>query len=168
MRQWSKRESDGVAGRWVVFPGPTRLWARAVSVWVGLFLTGLGLAMAGQDLQSPEQIEARVVALSAQLSCVACETATAADPNGALAVELNNELRSLVQKGRTDSEVVEALIARYGDFVRYRPAADDSDSLVWAFMLLASMVSAAVVIRLIQRDRSVALVAGASVEEHLR
>jgi cytochrome c-type biogenesis protein CcmH len=139
-----------------------------VSVWVGLFLTGLGLAMGGQDLQSAEHIEARVLALSAQLSCVACETATTADPNGALGVELRRELRVLVQKGRSDSEVVEALIARYGDFVRYRPPADDDEPWVWAFMLLASLISAAVVIRLIQRDRPVSLVASSSVEENLR
>ena len=168
MGQSSKRVSTMSADRWPVLPMPARLWARAVSVWVGLFLTGLGLAMAGQDLQSAEHIEARVLALSAQLSCVACETATTADPNGALGVELRRELRVLVQKGRSDSEVVEALIARYGDFVRYRPPADDDEPWVWAFMLLASLISAAVVIRLIQRDRPVSLVASSSVEENLR
>ena len=166
MGQCSNRDSGVSAGKWPAFPLPTRLWARAVSVWVGLFLTGLGLAMGGQDLQSAEHIEARVLALSAQLSCVACETATGADANSALAIELHSELRSLVQKGRTDSEVVEALIARYGDFVRYRPAAEGGDSLVWAFMLLASLISGAVVIRLIQRDRPAPLVASANTEEH--
>ena len=139
-------------------------------MWLGLLMAGFGLAFAGQDLQSVERTEARAAALSAQLRCLACENttaanATAADPGVAPSVDLHNEVRSLVHKGRTDSEVVEALIARYGNFVRYGPAADHGNSLFWAFMLLSSLIGATAGVWLIHRNRRVSLIAAAQVEE---
>lgn len=165
MSQCSHREGGVSAGHAPAFRLPAKLWARAVSVWLGLLLAGLGLAFAGQDIQSAERIEARALALSAQLRCLACETATAADSTVTLAVDLHNEVRSLVRTGRTDSEVVEALIARYGNFVRYGPAADHGNSLFWAFMLLSSLIGATAGVWLIHRNRRVSLIAAAQVEE---
>ena len=143
----------GLAGERAPSPWLEGLWVRAASIGVGLFLSGLGPAQAGQDLPSADPIDARVLILSAQLSCAACETATAADPQGDLAGQLQRELRSLVQQGRSDAQVVEALIARYGGFVRYGPAVDDGDTLVWGFILLAALMSGALVIRVIEPAR---------------
>ncbi|HPU51972.1 MAG TPA: cytochrome c-type biogenesis protein CcmH [Burkholderiaceae bacterium] len=145
----------------MAFALPGRLWARAVFVWFGLFLAGLGLAIAGQDLQSDEQIEARVASLSAQVSCAVCEPAVADDPRSSLALEFRTELRRLVEKGQSDTEVVESLIARYGDFVRYRPAVDEGEPLVLAFMLFVSLLGAAALTRVFHRDRALTLAAGA-------
>ena len=170
MGQRGEQTVDLSAGNAPAFRLPARLWARAVTMWLGLLLAGFGLAFAGQDLQSVERTEARAAALSAQLRCLACENttaanATAADPGVAPSVDLHNEVRSLVHKGRTDSEVVEAMIARYGNFVRYGPAADHGDSLVWAFMLLAALIGATAGVWVMQRNRRDSPIAGANGEE---
>ena len=79
MGQRGQQTVDLSAGNAPAFRLPARLWARAVTMWLGLLLAGFGLAFAGQDLQSVERAEARAAALSAQLRCLAREDTTAAN-----------------------------------------------------------------------------------------
>ena len=65
--------------------------------------------------------EKRLQALSRELRCLVCQNETIADSNAELAVDLRREIRGMIQEGRSDNEILEFMVTRYGDFVLYRP-----------------------------------------------
>lgn len=63
----------------------------------------------------------RFDALTAQLRCLVCQNQTLAESNAGLAEDLRNQIYVKIQQGQSDQDIIDYLIARYGDFVRYRP-----------------------------------------------
>ena len=94
-----------------------------------------GIAFAQEDAA----LEKRVRDLSHELRCLVCQNQTLADSNAPLAVDLRNQVREQLKSGRSERDVVDFLVARYGDFVLYRPPLKASTVLLWAgpFVLLA-------------------------------
>jgi cytochrome c-type biogenesis protein CcmH len=76
-------------------------------------------------------VEARLKTLSTDLRCLVCQNQTLADSSAPLAEDLRREIRELIAKGMTDKEITDYLVARYGDFVRYRPPAKSQTLLLW-------------------------------------
>ncbi len=76
-------------------------------------------------------IEARLKTLSTELRCLVCQNTTLADSDAPLANDLRNEIRALMQQGKTDDEIIAYLVDRYGDFVRYRPPVQANTALLW-------------------------------------
>jgi cytochrome c-type biogenesis protein CcmH len=91
------------------------------------------LAMAeAQPLGDDPAVEARLKALSTELRCLVCQNQTLADSNADLAQDLRREIREMIAKGMSDKEITDYLVARYGDFVRYRPPLKSQTVLLWA------------------------------------
>src|SRR5260221_7603449 len=87
-----------------------------------------GLAVAQDD----PALEKRVRDLSSELRCLVCENQTLAASSAPLAVDLRNQVREQLKSGRSERDVLEFLVARYGDFVLYRPPLKASTVLLWA------------------------------------
>ena len=83
--------------------------------------------------------EARLMTLASELRCLVCQNQTIADSNAELAVDLRNEIREKIQGGMSDAEIKEFMVARYGDFVLYRPPVKATTLFLWIgpFLLLA-------------------------------
>ena len=75
--------------------------------------------------------EARFHALAAELRCVQCQNQSLADSNAQIAHDLRREVLTLMQQGKTDAQIKQFLVERYGEFVLYRPAMDARNSLLW-------------------------------------
>ncbi|MDO9205585.1 cytochrome c-type biogenesis protein [Methylotenera sp.] len=84
-----------------------------------------------QPLQADLAVEMQVQRLSEELRCLVCQNQTLADSHSDLALDLKREVREMATKGMTDEAIVDYLVARYGDFVRYRPALKSSTVLLW-------------------------------------
>jgi cytochrome c-type biogenesis protein CcmH len=102
---------------------------------------------AGAALAQPatdQAFEARLKRLEADLRCLVCQTQTLADSNAPLAEDLRREVRALAVSGKSDAEIREFLVARYGDFVLYKPPVRESTWLLWfgPFLLLGGGVAA--------------------------
>lgn len=84
-------------------------------------------------------LERRAEALEKELRCLVCQNQTLAESNAPLAVDLRNQVRAQIAQGKSDAEVVDWLVARYGDFVLYRPPLKGKTLLLWAgpFIFLA-------------------------------
>ena len=100
-------------------------------------------------------LEKRVQQLGLELRCLVCQNQTIADSNAGLAVDLKNQIREQLQAGRTDRQILDYMVERYGDFVLYRPPVKATTVLLWAgpFVLFALGVGAAVVIVRRRRDQ---------------
>ena len=83
-------------------------------------------------------LEKRVVKLTSELRCLVCQNQSLADSHADLAIDLKNQVRSQMQAGKSDAEIRDYMVARYGDFVLYDPPFKSSTLLLWAgpFVLL--------------------------------
>ena len=73
----------------------------------------------------------RVMTLARGLRCLVCQNQTLADSQADLAVDLRNQITAMVKAGKTDQEVVNFLVERYGDFVLYRPPLKATTYVLW-------------------------------------
>jgi cytochrome c-type biogenesis protein CcmH len=96
--------------------------------------------------------QARILRLSEKLRCLVCQNQSLADSNAELATDLRRELREQVQAGRSDEQILDFMVQRYGDFVLYQPPFKASTVFLWVgpFALLAF---ALVVLLRMQRRR---------------
>ncbi|PCI58070.1 MAG: cytochrome C biogenesis protein CcmH [Methylophilaceae bacterium] len=114
-----------------------------------LLLVFSTLSFAADNPADPT-IEARLKILSTELRCLVCQNSTLADSDASLAQDLRNEIRKLMKEGKTDKEIVAYLVARYGDFVTFRPPVNASTALLWFgpfIMLLIGAITLVVVLK---------------------
>lgn len=86
--------------------------------------------------------EQRVRQLEEKLRCLVCQNQSLADSNAELAGDLRRQVREQVAAGRSDEQIVDYLVQRYGDFVLYEPPFKPTTALLWIgpFVLLAAAV----------------------------
>ena len=83
-------------------------------------------------------IEKRLIAISEELRCLVCQNESLAGSQADLAKDLREEVRGLLKQGKSDREIKDFLVSRYGDFVLYRPPVKPTTYLLWIgpFLLL--------------------------------
>ena len=96
-------------------------------------------------------LESRMVKITSELRCLVCQNQTIADSNASLAVDLRREARALLKQGKSDSEVVDYMTQRYGDFVLYRPPLRATTMLLWFGPALMLAIGAAVLVVVLRR-----------------
>ena len=103
--------------------------------WLFLLL----MLSAGVFAQENPELDRRVANLAHELRCHVCQNQTIADSNAPLAVDLRNEIRSQLAAGKSERDVIDFMVARYGDFVLYRPPFKAATLALWLgpFVLLA-------------------------------
>lgn len=99
------------------------------------------------------QTEQRIRQLSEKLRCLVCQNQSLADSNAELAQDLRRQLREQVKAGRSDDQILDYLVQRYGDFVLYEPPFKATTLLLWIgpFVLLAA--AALVLVATLRRRR---------------
>jgi cytochrome c-type biogenesis protein CcmH len=99
---------------------------------------------------------ARAVHLANELRCLVCQNQSIAESNAELAVDLRRQIREQVAAGRSDREIVDFMVARYGDFVLYRPPWKLSTVLLWLGPLLLVAAGGVVLARQLRARRAAA------------
>lgn len=102
--------------------------------------------------EDPE-IERRMVALSEELRCLVCQNETIAASRADFANDLRREIREQIQADRSDKEIVDFLVARYGDFVLYRPPFKATTLFLWIGPFLFLLIGAVVLFVYLKRRR---------------
>lgn len=131
--------------------------------WLIVLLAALGSIGAGglhageaQPLAADEVTEKRLVAISTELRCLVCQNESLSGSHAELANDLRREIRTLIKDGRSDAEIMEFMVSRYGDFVRYRPPLKGTTLLLWfgpGVLFVGGL--AALVLYLRRRDRAI-------------
>jgi len=97
-----------------------------------------------------EVTKIRFNALTKELRCPKCQNQNLADSNSPIAADLRREVYNLLQQGQADIEIVNYMVARYGEFVLYRPRVSSLTYILWygpAFLLLIGVIVVVMVIR---------------------
>jgi len=96
-------------------------------------------------------LEQRVMALAAELRCLVCQNQTIADSSAPLAADLRNQVRERMRQGASDSQIIDFMVERYGDFVLYRPPVKATTLLLWLGPLLLFAAGLLVLLRRLRR-----------------
>lgn len=111
---------------------------RLTLMCAALCLAGSVLAGEARPLAEDPVVEQRMIAISEELRCLVCQNESLAGSHAELAEDLRREIRTMIRAGKSDTEIMDFLVARYGDFVRYRPPLKATTVLLWGgpFVLL--------------------------------
>jgi len=110
-------------------------------------LCAFAQAKEAAPMAADEAVEKRMVAISDELRCLVCQNESLSGSHAELAQDLRREIRTLIKQGKSDAEIMDFMVNRYGDFVRYRPPLKTTTYLLWfgPFLLLAGAIAALVV-----------------------
>ena len=111
-----------------------------------VFLMGLciGLANAGEasPLAEDPVVEARLVHISQEIRCLVCQNESLSSSRAELADDLRREVRDLIRTNKSDQEIKDFLVSRYGDFVLYRPEVKPLTWVLWFGPFVALLMAA--------------------------
>ncbi len=140
---------------------------RVMALCGSLLLSGLSMAKEAAPMAADVEIEKRMVAISEELRCLVCQNESLAGSHADLAQDLRREIRKMIAEGKSDKEILDFMVGRYGDFVRYSPPLKPSTWLLWGgpFLLLAGGIGGLVVFL---RQRKVAATPARLSEEERR
>jgi cytochrome c-type biogenesis protein CcmH len=112
-------------------------------------------AWAGEakDLAQDPVVEKRMIVLTSKLRCMQCQNETLAASHAPLAEDLRREVREQIRAGKTDEEITDYLVARYGDFVLYDPPMKTYTLLLWFGPLLFVLGGAGVLLFQLRKRR---------------
>ena len=120
-----------------------------------LWLPLAGLAQVKGDVAPPVFRdgfeEARFRQLTHELRCVMCQNQSLADSNAEIARDLRNEVLALMRQGKTDAEIRDFMVARYGEFVLYKPRLEGQTLLLWFAPLALVLIGGGLVFVLVRR-----------------
>jgi cytochrome c-type biogenesis protein CcmH len=94
--------------------------------------------------------------LISELRCLVCQNQSLADSDAELAHDLRAEVYEMVQDGKSDAEIVEFLVARYGDFVLYKPPVKPSTYLLWFSPFALMILAGVLLLRAVRRQKRIA------------
>jgi cytochrome c-type biogenesis protein CcmH len=103
---------------------------------------GAAAAQQARPLSDDPVLEDKVLAIANELRCLVCQNETIAASHADLAQDLRAQIRSQLKAGKSQSEILDYMVQRYGDFVLYRPPVKPTTYLLWGgpFLLLAAML----------------------------
>lgn len=104
-----------------------------------------------QKFDDPEK-QAAYKSLIAELRCLVCQNQNLADSNAELAVDLRNEVFKMLDTGSTQQEIADFMVARYGDFVLYRPPVQSNTIVLWVGPFLILIFALGLAIFLVRRQ----------------
>ena len=138
--------------------------------WLWLLVLALmaPVALAAIDTYEfeTEEQRQRFYQLSSELRCPKCQNQNIADSDAPIAMDLRREVYRMLNEGKDNEEIVDFLVARYGEFVRYKPALTSATAILWfgpAAMLLAGFIVLLVMLR--RRQKALREAAGKSLSQ---
>ena len=111
---------------------------------------------------------ARAVKLSEKLRCLVCQNQSIADSNAELAQDLRRQIHEQIAAGKSDEQIADYMVARYGDFVLYEPPVKATTMLLWAGPALLVIAGLVVLVRIVRARRVQPEAAPLSAEERER
>jgi cytochrome c-type biogenesis protein CcmH len=131
-------------------------WARYLAVV--LVLAGASTAQAVQpdEILSDSTLETRARALSRELRCMVCQNQSIDDSDAPLARDLRILVRERLKAGDSDTQVLDFLTSRYGEFVLLKPSLSWHNALLWLAPIIVLIAGAGGLVSMARRRRTVA------------
>lgn len=125
------------------------LGAILISLWIGMCS-----AREAAPLAQDPVLEARLVKLSHELRCLVCQNESLSSSRAELAEDLRREVRDLIRANKSDQEIKDFLVSRYGDFVLYRPEVKPLTWVLWFGPFVVLLVAGVFLLVYLRQRRS--------------
>ncbi len=126
------------------------------------------VANEAKPMSNDPVLEARVMVIAEELRCLVCQNETIAASHADLAVDLRSQIRIKLTQGQSSQQILDFMVARYGDFVLYRPPLKASTVLLWVGPFALLLLAAGVLALNIRRHRGAANGSSMTETEHRR
>ncbi len=134
-----------------------------VLLGVTLLATQVLAIDSGKAFEDPV-LQARYEKLISEVRCLQCQNQSIKDSNVLLAADLRREIRRMLAEGKTDADVADFLVARYGEFALYRPRTSGKTLILWIAPFLMILFGGFAIFRVVRHRMSLPIADGA-VEE---
>jgi cytochrome c-type biogenesis protein CcmH len=141
--------------------------------WVIALATALALCATAVQAIDPTQmptpaLEARYLALTHELRCMQCQNESIADSPVDLAADLRRQVHEMLIAGKTDDDVRNYMVARYGDFILFRPRMSLRTAWLWLAPGVLILIGAFVAVRIVQQRSALVAQDNEPLEEDIR
>src|SRR5690242_8084829 len=128
-----------------------------VALLIALLAPTASFAVRSDEMLKDPALEARARHLSEELRCMVCQNQSIDDSEAPLAHDLRVLVRQRLEAGDTDKQVLQYLVARYGDFVLLKPPFKADTLLLWGLPPLALIAGIAALVLMARKRKTVAL-----------
>ena len=158
--RWAQTNKSVINGAWFAGQVPagrlTQRLAKMLATTLLLIVLPALLVTPAHAIDPSERYEdpvlqARYEKLTDELRCLVCQNQTIADSSATLAQDLRREVREMLDAGSSDQEILDFMVARYGDFVRYRPPFAPRTWLLWLAPGLLLLLGLVIIVRVVTR-----------------
>ena len=125
-------------------------------------------AKEAEPVMGDAALQARVMNLGGELRCLVCQGESLAESRSDFAKDMLSKIKELMKQGKSDQEIKDYLVARYGDFILYRPPFSGITAYIWIAPFVLAVAGASLLIFNIKRRRERVKVAPLSEEEQAR
>lgn len=110
-------------------------------------------------------LQARYEHIIEEVRCLKCQNQSIKDSNAFLAGDLRREIRRMLSEGKTDEEIYDFLVARYGEFALYRPRMSGKTLVLWVAPILLLLAGGFVLVNILRRRMAMPIDRDAAAEE---
>ena len=111
------------------------------------------------------ELQARYEHIIEEVRCLKCQNQSIKDSNAFLAGDLRREIRRMLSEGKTDEEIYDFLVARYGEFALYRPRMSGKTLVLWVAPILLLLAGGFVLVNILRRRMAMPIDGDAAAEE---
>ncbi len=126
------------------------MMARLIAVLTFLSLSVSVLAIDSEQAFDDPVLQARYEKLIAEVRCVTCQNQNIKDSNAFIASDLRREIRRMIGEGKSNDEIKDFLVTRYGDFVLYRPRFEGKTLALWIAPFLLVLFGGVALVRVVR------------------
>ena len=128
-------------------------WRAIFLALFGALLLGLTIPSAAFDIESmpTPEMQQRYDGLVHELRCMQCQNQSIADSPVGLAEDLRRDVREQIVAGKTDAQIRDSMVARYGNIILFRPPFTPSTAWVWVLPFLLLLVGVFVAVRIVRQ-----------------
>jgi cytochrome c-type biogenesis protein CcmH len=127
-----------------------------LALLLSLFLAASVIAKEAVPVADDPVLEKRAMALAEELRCLVCQNQSLADSHAELAVDLKNQIREKMKAGMGEKQIIDYMVARYGDFVLYRPPVKATTLPLWLGPFVVLVAALAGLFYYLRRRRTAA------------
>lgn len=123
------------------------------SLWLFTLLSLPAWSVIEVDKLSSPELSARYQQLVAEYRCPKCQNQNLAESNSPISIDLRTEIRRLLEEGASDAQISNYLVARYGEFVLYRPRVQTTTYLLWLAPAVLLLLGLLVIVFIVRRQK---------------
>ena len=128
-------------------------WRASFLALLSALLLGVAIPSAAFDIESmpTPEMQRRYDGLTHELRCMQCQNQSIADSPVGLAEDLRRDVREQIIAGKTDAQIRDSMVARYGNIILFRPPFTPSTAWVWVLPFLLLLVGVFVAVRIVRQ-----------------